>query len=128
MERRIIVTEYTVEVVLRDRDYAVSGTVRSATTPREWTEFEVEDVLRGILQAIDRARNPDEAGRPIALRGFSWIVEPAEGGVVIAIEIPTGAAVAGPFDADQRTLDALITRTLRRQALTASLPVPPTVH
>lgn len=109
---------YTVEVVLRERDYAVTEEIRTASAPREWTELEVEDVLRDILRAIDRAKNPEEAAdRQIALRGFSWIVEPSDGGgVVIAVEIPMGAAVAGPFDADPQQLDALITRALQRQA------------
>ena len=51
--------------------------------------------------------------------GVTALVE----GVVIAIEIPMGAAVAGPFAVDQRKLDALITRVLA----TAS-PVGPVVH
>ena len=44
-------------------------------------------------------------------------------GVVIALEIPTGAAVAGPFNIPQRKLDALIT-----QALASASPRPPVVH
>jgi hypothetical protein len=43
--------------------------------------------------------------------------------VVIAIEIPTGAAVAGPFRVEQRTLDAMITRVLA-----AAAPVRTVVH
>jgi hypothetical protein len=121
-------TTYTVEVVLRDRDSAISEVATTTSAPRDWTEFDVEDVLRGILRAIDRASNPEAGDRTIALRGFSWIVEPAEGGVVIAIEIPTGAAVAGPFDADQHQLDALITTALKRQTVAAPLPASPTVH
>lgn len=122
-------TSYTVEVVLRERDYAVSEEVKATSTPREWTEFDVEDVLRDILRAIDRAKNPDAAeSRHIALRGFSWIVEPSGGGVVIAIEIPMGAAVAGPFDADPAVLNALITRTLERQPRMPQMPASETVH
>lgn len=119
--------KYQIEVVLRDRDYAVAGEITAAGSPRTWTELDVEEVLRDILRAIDRAQNPETAeGRQVVLRGFSWIVEPADGGVVIAIEIPMGAAVAGPFDADQRRLDALITRILQRQTLDPSAS--PTVH
>lgn len=120
---------YTVEVVLRERDYAVTEEIRTASAPREWTELEVEDVLRDILRAIDRAKNPEEAAdRQIALRGFSWIVEPSDGGVVIAVEIPMGAAVAGPFDADPQQLDALITRALQRQAGAPITPPSATIH
>lgn len=119
---------YTVEVVLRDRDAAVVEQIETANPAREWTEFDVEDVLRGILRAIDRAQNPNApADRPVALRGFSWIVEPSDGGVVIAIEIPLGAAVAGPFDADQKELDALITRVLKRAAV-EGMPTGATIH
>ncbi len=122
-------TSYTVEVVLRERDYAVSEEVITASPPRQWTELDVEDVLRDILRAINRAQNPDgDPARHITLRGFSWIVEPSEGGVVIAIEIPTGAAVAGPFDADPKQLDALIAKTLQRHAITAAVPPSTTVH
>jgi len=120
---------YSVEVVLRDRDVAVTDVLQTGRAPRDWTEFEVEDVLREILRAIDRAQHPDAPeGRPVALRGFSWIVEPSDGGVVIAIEIPMGAAVAGPFDAEQQTLDALITRVLNRPRAADVTPASTTIH
>jgi hypothetical protein len=49
----------------------------------------------------------------VALRGLSWIVNPyEEGGVVIAIEITMGAAIAGPFVIDQAVLEAMIARVL----------------
>jgi hypothetical protein len=35
-----------------------------------------------------------------------------EGGVVIAIEITLGAAIAGPFDVDKARLEAMITRVM----------------
>ena len=58
-------------------------------------------------------KQPGEEPRTIALRGLSWIVNPyEEGGVVIAIEITLGAAVAGPFDIDKARLEAMITRVL----------------
>jgi hypothetical protein len=111
---------FDVEIVLRDRDYAVSERIHQAGEPRSWTESDVADVLREILLAIDRVKNPASTDRYVALRGFSWIVEPTDGGVVIAVEIPSGAAVAGPFDIDQPVLDRMITRVLTSGA-------PPTV-
>ncbi len=90
---------------------------------RAWTERDVHDVLKSMLLAIDRAKNPQSDQQFVALRGFSWIVEPAEGGVVIALEIPTGAAVAGPFDIPQDRLNTLITR-----AMAAGRPSSPVVH
>ena len=61
----------------------------------------------------------------IALRGLSWIVNPYdEGGVVIAIEITLGAAVAGPFHIDKARLDAMITRVMAAP----SVPGSTTIH
>jgi hypothetical protein len=61
----------------------------------------------------------------VSLRGLSWIVNAyEEGGVVLALEITMGAAVAGPFDIDQGALEAMVRRVL-------AVPVAPassTVH
>jgi hypothetical protein len=114
---------FDIEIVLRERNFAVTERVTYAGEPAEWTEMDVEAVLKEMLLSIDRVKHPDARERHVTLRGFSWIVEPAEGGVVIAIEIPAGAAVAGPFAVDQSTLDRLISRVL-----TASRPGPTVVH
>ncbi len=114
---------YDIEIVLRDRDYAVTEKVRSGTAASAWTDADVEEVLRSILLAIDRVKNPEATDRFVALRDFSWIVEPTNDGVVIAIEIPMGAAVAGPFAVDQPRLDRMITRVLAAHA-----PVRPVIH
>src|SRR5262249_35959126 len=80
---------FSVDVVLKGRDYAV--TQNASVThgdPTTWTDDAVRDVLVEILRAFDRVERPERsAPRPIVLRGFSWIVEPAAsgGGVVIAI-------------------------------------------
>jgi len=103
---------FEVEIVLRDRNYAVTEHLTQPGDPAQWTEDDVAAVLKEILLSIDRVKNPAATDRHVSLRGFSWIVEPSEGGVVIAIEIPTGAAVAGPFAISQDSLDRLITRVL----------------
>ena len=103
---------FDVEIVLRERNYAVTEHLQHATDARAWTDEDVESVLKEILLAIDRVKNPEAVDRYVALRGFSWIVEPTDEGVVIAIEIPMGAAVAGPFDIDGPQLDGMITRVL----------------
>jgi hypothetical protein len=73
---------------------------------------------------MDRQKNPDGDERTIALRGLSWIVNPfEEGGVVIAIEITLGAAIAGPFDIDQGRLEAMITRALAPRAVPSTTSV-----
>jgi hypothetical protein len=109
---------FNVEIVLKGRDFAVTEAVSVPHgEPGSWNEAAVRDVLVEILRAIERAQNP--AARPdraVALRGFSWIVEPAGEAVVLAVEIPMGAAVAGPFAIDQAKLDAMITGVLRAQA------------
>jgi hypothetical protein len=47
------------------------------------------------------------------MRGFSWIVNPFEGGgVVIALELSLGAVVAGPFDIAEGVLSAMIQRVM----------------
>jgi hypothetical protein len=116
---------YTLEIVLREQNEATSERVHHATPPDAWTAADVEDVLKTMLLAIDRRRNPDGGGgdRYVALRGFSWIVEPTPEGVVIAIEIPSGAAVAGPFQIGQAQLDGLV-----RRVIAAASPGRPTVH
>jgi hypothetical protein len=77
-------------------------------------------VLVGMLRAIDRAKHPDSSPeRPVALRGFSWIVNPFEGGgVLIALEMSLGAVVAGPFDIAERDLDAMIRRVMHAERAT----------
>ena len=117
-----------VEIVLKGRDFAVTETVEVPHgEPSTWDDRAVHDVLVQILAAIDRVQNPSTAGdRRIVLHGFSWIVEPSgEHQVVIAIEIPMGAAVAGPLAIGQSDLDAMISRVIHaeRQFL-----APSTVH
>jgi hypothetical protein len=115
---------FDVEIVLRGRDDAILRRLsHDGNDPARWTELDVESVLKTILLSIEHAKNPGSSQEYVALRGFSWIVEPAEGGVVIALEIPMGAAVAGPFPIPQARLDSMITRVLRSQG-----PVRPVVH
>jgi hypothetical protein len=115
---------FDVEIVLREQNEAMTERLRhDGNDAPGWTDGDVEMVLKSILRAINRARNPLEKNAIVALRGFSWIVEPTEGGVVIAIEIPTGAAVAGPFDIAQPRLDGMISRVIA-----AADPRRPVVH
>jgi hypothetical protein len=108
---------FNVEVVLKGRDFAVTEAVTvSHGDPATWNEAAVYDVLVEVLRTIDRVQNPgNETDRMVVLRGFSWIVEPVDDEVVIAMEIPMGAAVAGPFKIEQGTLDGLISRVLKAE-------------
>ena len=119
---------FNVEIVLKGRDFAVTEAVSVPHgEPSSWSEVAVRDVLVEILRAIERAENPAAPpDRAVALRGFSWIVEPSGDAVVLALEIPMGAAVAGPFAIGQERLDTLISGVLRAQP---RLPVGlPTIH
>jgi hypothetical protein len=111
-----------VEVWLRGSDVATTEWIDSVERePSDWTDADVRQVLEGMLLAMDRCKRPDEPSRQVSLRGLSWIVNPyAEGGVVIAIEITLGAAVAGPFDIDQARLESMVGRVLE--------PGTPTIH
>jgi hypothetical protein len=94
---------FDVEIVLKGRDFAVTETIDVPHgEPRTWNEAATYDVLAEILRAIDRAQKP------------------SQGQVVLAIEIPMGAAVAGPFAIDGSALDALITRTIRLDRMKTS--------
>jgi len=115
--------QFNVEIVLREREFATTERVEHGIEPAAWRDLDVETVLKQILLAIDRAKNPGAVGRFVALRGFSWIVEPMGDEVVIAIEIPTGAAVAGPFAIEQDRLDAMI-----RRVIAAAARPGPTIH
>jgi len=118
---------FDVEIVLRDRDHAVTQQLAvpggGRRSPADWTDEDVEELLKAILLAIDRTKNPSSEQRYVALRGFSWIVEPTSDGVVLAIEIPMGAAVAGPFTAEQAALDRKI-----RRVIAAASPHKPVIH
>jgi hypothetical protein len=111
-----------VDVWLRGNDFATSQVIEGVSRdPGDWTDDDVRSVLEGMLQAMHRSKHPGDAERPVALRGLSWIVNPYEdGGVVIAIEITMGAAIAGPFDIDKEALERMISRVLIRPSAPGS--------
>jgi hypothetical protein len=115
-----------VDVWLRGSDFATTESIEGVVRePRGWTDEDVRVVLEGMLHAMHRLKHPKESDRTIALRGLSWIVNPyEEGGVVIAIEITLGAAIAGPFDIDKSELERMISRVLERPPA----PPSPSVH
>jgi hypothetical protein len=115
-----------VDIWLRGEDFATTEAIEGLTRePKAWTDDDVRLVLEGMLQAMHRLKHPDGTDRPIALRGLSWIVNPYEdGGVVIAIEITMGAAIAGPFDIDQAALETMIARVL----VCPAMPVSHNIH
>jgi hypothetical protein len=116
-----------VDVWLRGQDFATTASIDDiARAPDDWNDDDVRAVLEGMLRAMDRLKRPGEADRPISLRGLSWIVNPygdVEGGVVIAIEITLGAAIAGPFKIEQRALETMIARVIASHAAPPSTTV-----
>jgi hypothetical protein len=117
---------FPIDIWLRGDNHATTETITEVEhEPSAWTDADVAAVLVGMLRAIDRAKNPGtDADRPVALRGFSWIVNPfEEGGVVIALEMTVGAVVAGPFDLHEGQLTAMIHRVM-----SAARATPETVH
>src|ERR1700688_2968495 len=114
-----------VDVWLRGSDLATTESIAGVERePGLWTDADVRVVLEGMLHAMHRLKHPDESDRTIALRGLSWIVNPFEdGGVVIAIEITMGAAIAGPFDIDKSRLEGMISRVIERPVVPPSSSV-----
>jgi len=104
----------SVDICLRGDDFATTESIEGPPgAPANWTDVDVRQVLEGMLRAMDRRKRPGEPDRAISLRGLSWIVNPYEaGGVVIAIEITMGAAIAGPFEIDKDALEVMIRRVL----------------
>ena len=121
--------EIQLDIWLRGTSHATTAVISPVgREPRAWTDGDVEAVLVGMLRAIDRAQHPDQdAERPVALRGFSWIVNPFDdGGVVIALELSLGAVIAGPFDIAERELSAMVARVVAAER--ASTGQRETVH
>jgi len=116
---------FPVDVWLRGDNFATTETVEGgAREPEAWTDEDVRGVLEMMLKTMNRLKHPVGPDHPIQLRGLSWIVNPFEdGGVVIAIEITLGAAIAGPFDIEQAALETMIARVLARPASPESTSV-----
>jgi hypothetical protein len=114
--------ELQVDVWLRGTDFARTHNISGVCVdPAAWTDHDVSKLLKEMLLAIHRAKHPSLTNTPVFLRGFSWIVNPfEESGVVIAIEIQAGAAVAGPFRIERKHLEDMISRAIARQAAASS--------
>ena len=107
--------EIPLDIWLRGDNHATSLVISvTSREPQRWSDDDVTAVLVGMLRALEQAKNPEaDENRRIAMRGFSWIVNPYEGGgVVIALELSLGAVVAGPFDIAERDLSAMIQRVM----------------
>lgn len=115
---------FDVEIMLRHDQRVFTETLTYPGDPGAWTDADAGAVLKQILHAIDRVMHPQgtRSDRPVSLRGMSWIVSPHQDGVVIAFEIHSASAVAGPFRVSAADLDGKV-----RRAVLAEQPVG-TVH
>ena len=115
----------SVDVWLRGTEHATTTTIDGLSRePSAWTDQDVRFVLEGMLRVMAQLKQPGKDPQTIALSGLSWIVNAYdEGGVVIAIEITLGAAIAGPFEIDKATLEAMITRVMAPPIAPASTTV-----
>jgi hypothetical protein len=101
-------------------DVWVRGTLHARTyeidslpeDPADWDEQDVRCLLSEMLLALEREKNPGGDRPPVTLRGFSWIVSPYEGGVLVHLEMQMGTASAGPLAINERRLTALMTRIM----------------
>jgi len=116
--------ELQVDVWLRGADFARTHVIASVSSDAEtWTDNDVATLLKEMLLVIHRTKNPEAMNTQVFLRGFSWIVNPYEdGGVVVAIEIQTGAAVSGPFRIDKKHLEEMVMRVIARSGSSQQEP------
>lgn len=102
-----------VDVWVRGRQGAVTERIAELDADAaSWTDAEVKDLLEGMLLALERARNPGGIPPEVTLRGFSWIVSPDKGGVLLHLEMQIGTVSAGPFAIDEARLTDMISRVM----------------
>ena len=108
---------FNVEVLLKGkRDVVVEVVRHDVIDPKKLTDDDVREVLRLTLLEFDRVNNPEAQQRQVSLLGLSWIVTPLDKGVAIAIEIASGAVVAGPFEVEADDLTQSVQRVLASQS------------
>jgi len=104
---------FDVEVLLKGTNEVVAETVTyDGPEPAGWTDADVREVLLSIMRVFRRATRDGADRDEVSLRGLSWIVTDADPGATIAIEIPSGAVGAGPFDLPADELTRMITRAI----------------
>lgn len=102
-----------VDVWVRGRqDATTQRLVGVEADAAEWTDEDVKKLLEGMLLALQRTNDPAGEPPPITLRGFSWIVSPDAGGVLVHVEMQLGTVSAGPFTIDEHRLTEMISRVI----------------
>ena len=105
--------DFTVEVLLKGTDEVVTETVTyDGVGAAGWTDGDVREMRLATLRIFERVSAGENAACEVLLRGLSWIVTPTNLGMMIAIEIPSGAIAAGPFDLPADELTQMVTRVI----------------
>ena len=103
-----------VEVWVRGRQDATTERIAGIESDAKvWSDDDVKTLLEGMLLALQRTNDPAGDPPPITLRGFSWIVSPAdEGGVLLHVEMQLGTVSAGPFAIAEERLTEMVSRVI----------------
>ena len=102
-----------VDVWVRGRQDATTQRVTGIEDdPTAWTDEDVKKLLDGMLLALQHTSDPSGDPPEITLRGFSWIVSPVQGGVLVHLEMQLGTVSAGPFSIDENRLTDMISRVI----------------
>jgi hypothetical protein len=103
---------FDVEIMLRGDPRVYADRFEHDREPGTWTERDADALLRHVLRAIDRTLDRGAASSELSLRGLNWIVNPYGDGVVLALEIHSASAVAGPFRIERERLSDLLARAI----------------
>jgi hypothetical protein len=102
-----------VEVWVRGRQDATTERISGIDNDADaWADDDVKMLLEGMLLALQRTNDPAGEPPPVTLRGFSWIVSPAEGGVLLHVEMQLGTVSAGPFTIAEQRLTDMVSRVI----------------
>jgi hypothetical protein len=102
-----------VDVWVRGRQDAATEQIGGISqNAASWTDSDVKKLLEGMLLALERVNNPGGIPPEVTLRGFSWIVSPDDGGVLLHLEMQLGTVSAGPFALDEQRFTEMIARVL----------------
>lgn len=106
---------YDVEIMLRGNETVFTETLHHiGNAPADWTVEDASTLMHSVLKAIDRVMNPERADEPTTtMRGVNWIVSPHEDQAVVALEIHSASAVAGPFRIEPERLESLLTDAVK---------------
>lgn len=102
-----------VDVWVRGRqDAAMEKVAGVSQNAASWTDADVKKLLEGMLLALQRANDPSGVPPEVTLRGFSWIVSPDRGGMLLHVEMQLGTVSAGPFAIEEQRLTEMIVRVM----------------